>query len=210
MARDWTGSESAAFKIIGASNHSSNEREENDFYATDPRAMDELLLRERFQKRVWEPAVGQGHLARRLEQFGHEVRCSDVIDRGYPNTEIVDFLNFYGKWDGDIVTNPPYKFANAFIENALRAVSDGAKVAMFLKLTALEGEERYRKIYSVTPPLHIYVFVKRVQCARNGDFEGYGNGSAVCYAWFVWQKGYAGDPVVRWIHDAVPVQGTLF
>lgn len=26
-----------------------------------------------------------------------------------------------------------------------------------------------------------------------------GGGSAVSYAWFVWQKGYKGDTIIKWI-----------
>lgn len=34
--RDWTGNGNGVFMTIGASNHTEKEREENDFYATDP------------------------------------------------------------------------------------------------------------------------------------------------------------------------------
>jgi len=27
-----------------------------------------------------------------------------------------------------------------------------------------------------------------------------GGGSAVAYAWFVWQKGYKGDTVIKWFN----------
>ena len=41
-------------------------------------------------------------------------------------------------------------------------------------------------------------FSKRISCAKNGDFDTQNNG-AVAYAWFVWQKGFKGDTVVKWI-----------
>lgn len=36
---------------------------------------------------------------------------------------------------------------------------------------------------------------------ENGDFESMikGGGSAVSYAWFVWEKGYKGGTIVKWI-----------
>lgn len=37
-------------------------------------------------------------------------------------------------WDGDILTNPPYKYAKEFIEHAMTIIPDGRKVFMFLKL----------------------------------------------------------------------------
>ena len=33
----------------------------------------------------------------------------------------------------------------------------------------------------------------------NGKFEKYPS-SAVAYAWFVWEKGFKGDPVIKWIN----------
>jgi uncharacterized UPF0146 family protein len=197
MSKDWIGNAESAFKQLGASNHCSDDREENDFYATDPRAITDLVYRENFSKDIWECAVGQGHLAQRLKEYGFNVKCSDIVDRGYPNTEIVDFLKTTIKFNGDIVTNPPYKYCAEFILKALESVENGQKVAMFLKLQTLEGSKRYEEIYSKYPPKTIYVYVKRIQCAKNGEFKG---SSAVCYAWFVWQKGFKGDTVLKWIN----------
>ena len=45
-------------------------------------------------------------------------------------------------WDGDILTNPPYKYAKEFIEHAMTIIPDGRKVFMFLKLQFLEGKAR--------------------------------------------------------------------
>ena len=67
---------------------------------------------------------------------------------------------------------------------------------MFLKLQTLEGQDRYRKIYKNNPPKTIYVYSKRKQCTKNGIFKGT---SAVCYCWFIWEKGYVGEPTIRWI-----------
>ena len=141
MPKDWTGNKPTAFVQMGASNHSLLKREENDFYATDPTAIDDLLSVETFSKNIWECAVGEGHLAKRLEEHGYTVECTDIVDRGYPGTEIVDFLNEKYHFDGDIITNPPYKYVSEFILNALDSIADGHKVAMFLKLQTLEGQK---------------------------------------------------------------------
>lgn len=69
---------------------------------------------------------------------------------------------------------------------------------MFLKLQFLEGKER-RKLFDITPPKLVYVASGRLICAQNGEFEKYPS-SAVAYAWFVWEKGFKGDPVIRWIN----------
>ena len=199
MVKDWTGNKPTAFVQMGASNHSLEEREENDFYATDPSAIDDLLKYETFNKNIWECAVGQGHLAQRLKEHGYTVECTDLIDRGYPSTEIVDFLNEEYDFDGDIITNPPYKYCSEFILNALASIPVGNKVAMFLKLQTLEGQKRYEDIYSKYPPKYVYIYSKRKNCAKNGEFEKYPS-SAVCYAWFIWVKGEYNCTQLKWIY----------
>lgn len=102
------------------------------------------------------------------------------------------------KWDGDIITNPPYAFAQEFVEQALKMIQPGRKVAMFLKLTFLEGKKR-ADLFKDNPPRRVWVSSSRLKCAMNGDFESVG-GSATAYAWFVWEKGYQGHPEIHWFN----------
>lgn len=199
MEKDWTGNSHSFASMLGARNYAKNEREQHDFYATDPRAIDDLLKYETFNKNIWECAVGQGHLAERLKQYGYTVECTDLIDRGYPGTEIVDFVKEKYDFDGDIITNPPYKYCSEFILNALDSIPTGNKVAMFLKLQTLEGQKRYEEIYSKYQPKTIYIYSKRIGCAINGEF-GKHSSSAVCYAWFVWIKGDYNRTELKWIY----------
>ena len=99
---------------------------------------------------------------------------------------------------GDIVTNPPYKFAKEFVLQALKVIAEGRKVCMFLKLTFLEGKDR-KEMFKEYPPKTVYVSSSRILCARNGDFDSF-DSSATAYAWFVWEKGYKGDTVIKWIN----------
>ena len=185
------------FKQIGASNHTEKERQQEDYYATEPRAMELLLEQETFSHNVWECACGEKHLSKVLEAHNYNVRSSDIVDRC--GNEVLDFLDMGNTaWNGDIITNPPFKYATEFIEKALSIIPDWNKVAMFLKLQFLEGKGR-RELFNVAPPYRIYVFSSRVNCAMNGDFETYKMNSAVAYAWFVWKKGYKGRPEIFWI-----------
>ena len=199
MSKDWVGTANSIFKQLGASSHTEEEREENDYYATDPKAVGDLLAVEEFDKDIpiWECASGGGHLVDEFRKRGYKVRSTDLIDRGHQD-ELLDFLFCFEEWEGHIVTNPPFKFCTEFILKALDLVQDGAKVAMFLKLTTLEGQDRYKKIYQHQPPKRIWVYTKRIQCAKNGIFSGT---SAVCYAWFIWEKGYKGPTTVGWIGE---------
>jgi hypothetical protein len=69
---------------------------------------------------------------------------------------------------------------------------------MFLKLQFLEGKSR-KAFFMEHPPKTVYVSSSRLICAMNGDFSTISS-SAVAYAWFVWQKGFSGEPVIRWIN----------
>lgn len=201
MNKDWNGNANSIYKTLGASNHSDKEREEHNFYATDPIAVDKLYATgELTCKNIWECACGEGDLSKRLEDFGYTVKSTDLIDRGYGESG-VDFLAQTKVFNGDILTNPPYKYAMDFALKGLDLVEDGHKVFMFLKLTFLEGKKRFDELFSKYPPKKIYVFSQRVLCAKNGDFEGMkaGGGSAVAYAWYVWEKGYTGDTIIKWI-----------
>lgn len=138
------------FTTLGASNHTESERELNDFYATSPEAAEYLCDMFSFHPLIWECACGKGHLAKVFERRGYLVKATDLIDRGFGKGG-VDFLAQEKIFPGDIITNPPYKLAQEFVEKALTLVPNGNRVAMFLKLTFLEGKRR-KALFSEYPP----------------------------------------------------------
>lgn len=197
MGKDWVGNKNSVFRTLGASNHSLGEREENDYYATEPKATEWLLKLETFNGPILEPSCGEGHISEVLIRGGYPVVSRDLIDRGYG--EVADFLSIDNtEWNGDIITNPPYKYAQEFVEKALQIIPDGCKVAMFLKVQYLEGKRR-RKLFDTMPPKRIWVSSSRLKCAINGNFDKI-SGSATSYAWFVWEKGFRGDTIIKWFN----------
>ena len=201
--KDWTGNKNSIYKTLGASNHTDEIREVDDYYATEPKAVELLLELEDFTtKPIWECACGVGHLSEKMIEKGLDVTSSDLIFRNYAKAELKDFLSAENKeWNGHIITNPPYKFATEFINKSLLIVPDGCKVAMFLKVQFLEGKAR-KKLFKMYPPKKVYVSSSRLLCAKNGDFEKMiaGGGSAVAYAWYVWEKGYQGQTILEWFN----------
>lgn len=182
-------------KILGVSELA--EREKNDYYATDPKAMYKLLEYENFNKNIWEPACGEGNLSKVLKEHGHNVYSTDLIDRGYQDN-LLDFINTDNKWYGDIITNPPFKYTTEFVKKALDSVDEGKKVAMFLKLNYICGVKRYNEIYSKFPPQRIYAFVHKVACSKNNDPALF-KGGVMDYGWFVWEKGKYAPTELKWI-----------
>lgn len=200
--KDWTGNKKSTFVTLGASNHSEGEREIDDYYATDPKALEIFLDKIdedgiRLHKNIWECACGEGHLSEVLKSQGYKVWSTDIIDRGYGSGN-TDFLkSIPDSWCGDILTNPPYKYAKEFVEKAMEVTRIGAYTIMFLKIQFLEGQGR-RELFKKYPPKYVYVNSKRQICYINGDMSRKMS-SASCYCWFVWEKGFIGEPVIRWI-----------
>ena len=189
------------FVTNGCSNHSEENRANNDFYATDPKDV-ELLFTEcnlKFANDILEPCAGEGHIAEVFKKHGFNVKACDLIQRTYPLDNTWDFLTQTEKFDGDIVTNPPYDLASQFVEKSLELIPTGNLVVMLLKLTFLESKKR-RKLFDTKQLKTVYVFTNRTVCARNGNEEEFGKGGAVAYAWFVWEKGYNDDPKIKWIN----------
>jgi len=171
-------------------------RVENDFYATHPDSVKALLKVEEIIYPALEPACGEGHISKFL---GDNTTSLDLIDRGYGQQ--ADFLTqeFGGSYK-TVITNPPFALFQEFVEKALKVASH--KVIMFGKLQALEGQKR-ATFLETTPLKTVYVFKKRQQPMRNGkEFDektGKKMSSTMAFAWYVWEIGYKGEPIIKWI-----------
>lgn len=199
--KDWSGNKASVKTMLGVNYKTNNtqNREQNDYYATDPIAVRKLCEKIQLPHTIWECACGAGNLSEELVKMGYSVYSSDLIDRGYGRSG-VDFLKTAELPHGCkcILTNPPYKYANEFILHALELLPVGGVCAMLLNICQLSGKQRYNKIFKQYPPMGVYVFIGRVQCAKNGEFCADVNG-AINYAWFMWQKGNKFAPMIDWI-----------
>ncbi len=205
MTKDWSGNGNSIYKTLGASNHTEKERENNDFYATDPIAIDKLLKATELPHNIWECSCGQGHLSERLIKYGYNVHSSDLIDRGY-GIDGVDFLKTecipFGTMDDIcILTNPPYKYHKEFVLHALDILPIHTPAIFLLKTTALEGKGRYETLYKKNYLKYVFQFSERLLCAKNAKFDEMiaGGGSAVAYAWYWFEKGNESNTIIKWI-----------
>lgn len=157
-----------------------------DDYPTPAYCTEALMKRECFEGKIWECACGSGAML-------------DIIRKYHPNcfgTDILtgnDFLLERRKVD-NIVTNPPYKLALAFAQQGLRLARH--KLALFLRLNFLEGQRRYH-FFKSSPLQTVYVFSRRQTLSSTQVTSG----GTIAYAWFVWERGYAGKPYLDWIND---------
>ena len=147
---------------------------------------------------------GLGHLSEVLRKRDYKVYSTDINNYGYTGqNKILNFLSSEvlpqaneGLLECDILTNPPYSESLSFVKQALNIIEDGYNVVMFLRLQFLEGQAR-KAFFENNPPKEIYVFSKRMNCIN--PFGINQKSSAICYAWFVWQKGFKGDPIIKWL-----------
>lgn len=191
-------------QILGGANHNTI-REANDFYATPTEAVKALMKNFEFDKSktIYDPCVGKGHILKPFRDEGFNVKGTDLVGRADyfdPNIKYeggTDYIACTEKFDGTIVTNPPYEICKNFAETCINNITDGNYVCMLLKIQFLETKSRY-ELFKKYPPKYVYVFVNRIGCIPGGESDKK-TSSAICYAWYVWEKGYTGEPIIRWL-----------
>ncbi len=164
----------------------------NDLYQTPPEAVTALLAVEDIPQTIWEPACGPGSIVRVLRDAGHVVYATDLVDYASPDQDQTgwDFLMESQCPIGveAIVTNPPFKNAQAFVQKALELCP---RVVMLLRLAFLESEAR-RPILDTGALARVHVFRKRLPMMHRDGWEGKQGNSAMAFAWFVWDQNHTG------------------
>lgn len=174
-----------------------------DFYSTNKDSVRTFLkefLKEHEINYVWECACGKGNIAKVLDEFKIKHIDTDLIDRNF-GTGNVDFLEQDKLIDNDIdviMTNPPFKFSDEFIEKAIE-LKPSKYIIIYFALTILEGKNRYNKIWSMYNPYRVYIHPSRQGCDIEGR-EEFKNSGPRCYLWLVFDtQDYSKDPVIKWL-----------
>ncbi len=179
-------------------------REEDDFYATDPGSTRALFDNFEFKGNSFlEPCAGQGHISKVIKEYfpNAEVVSTDLVDRGFCEGGIDFLIHDYDRIFDNVITNPPFKLAKEFIEKSLDLVPTGGHVAMFLKIQFLEGVSR-KEFFEEGCLKYVYVFSARQSPWRAGspvDEKGKKWSSTMCFCWYIFEKGYKGDAVIKWL-----------
>lgn len=161
---------------------------ELDIFPTPPwatRALREWMDRQRISfGSVLEPAAGYGHMAKPLREYFHHVETADI----YPHTpslhKIADYLTEDFLTPDWTITNPPFKLAEEFYLRASERSRIGC--AMLVRTSFLEGEGRYKRLFSVRPPTDVLQFVERVPMAK--DRLDPKLSTATAYCWIVYNR----------------------
>jgi hypothetical protein len=178
----------------------------NDCYPTSPGATRALLQAEAVPHFAWDCACGTGNITTELRAAGHEVVASDITSYGIPVTcpgyFNVDFLlerQAPANCEA-IVCNPPYKLAPQFVRHALTLVPF---TAMLLRLAFLESASR-TDILEHSGLARVLVFRKRLPMMHRHNWDGPRASNSIAFAWFVWRRGWNGNPEIKRIDRVVP------
>ena len=157
---------------------------------------------------AWEPACGDGAMARPLGEYFRSVLASDVHDYGGDQQRVSDFLLTYDHpphveaqgidW---IITNPPFRLACDFALTALETARIGA--ALLVRTSFLESIGRYERLFSRHPPV-VLQFVERVPMVK-GRLDAKAT-TATAYCWLVWcaRDGNLATGTIDWIPPCRP------
>jgi hypothetical protein len=185
----------APLLMLGACNPELNERT-HDFYQTPRCAVESLLSVEGFDGPIWESACGAGAISSVLEEYGHTVYSTDLIDRGF-GIGGVDFLKEEYARATNIVTNPPFNRSLEFVRHARRLAT--GKTAILCRTLWLESTARYNGLFKADPPARVWQFSKRLPMMHREGWTGIKSTPAIAYMWFVWDRDNAGQTVLGWL-----------
>ena len=181
----------------------------NDLYVTPVEALDAIWepIRLDFMNlsnyrqsevNILEPCAGMLDISDYIEQrHDFRVYSNELYPIGcYQYDFHEDFLgdNAIGTNFDIIVTNPPY---NKAVEFVLKGFEHAPIQWHFLRLSFLEGQERYNKLLSLGKMTDVYIFTYRVSCPKGVDREPSAN--SVCYAWYRFDRNYNGQPKIHWL-----------
>ena len=179
------------------------DRDPNDWYVEPYECSIALFNLEEFSGPVWDPACGLGRIVKSAKMANLDAFGSDIINRSNHCEFQKCFLEFKAdRKFSNIVSNPPFGIAEKFVQRAIELVPSGGKVAMLLPIVWLSGFSSKRDWLPKSPLLRFYPISPRPSMPPGKVIEAgvkAGNGTKD-FAWFVWEKGYAGPPEVGFMN----------
>lgn len=168
------------------STNNTGKRKKSDFYET-PYSLTWLLLEhEKLEGSILEPACGDGAISSIVGGTAYDIET--------------DFLKESNKFD-TVITNPPFSLSQEFILKAKEVAN--RKIIFLLPLSYLHGKRRYDSIWTDKqfPLARIYVFTRYPLLGEKLRTDGKHNTGMMVYAWYVWDKEYKGEPIIKWLDN---------
>ena len=176
-----------------------SERDELDFYATDPKAVEKLLQKENITSSsyILENSAGNGHITKVLRDEGFKVFTIDIIKRDFKLNKVCDYLKMNELFNFDYaIYNPPFKLITEFILHTFKFTNIQY---VFGRIQLLETINRYEKLFKNNYLEKVMVFSERITTAKGGDDSLFGKNNSMCFAWFKFNKNNTNKTVLEWI-----------
>jgi hypothetical protein len=148
---------------------------------------------------VCEPFCGKGNLVTPMRERGLTVFASDIVDRGCPDSTVLDFFAMTARPPGCdvLISNPAYARAMDAIEHALAL---GFRViALLLKLSFLSSADRFERLHKPGHLRRVHVLAERLQDMHDAKYLEAGGkkaGQSQQHAWFVLDRDYRGPTTI--------------
>ena len=180
------------------------DREIDEHYVEPFWCSTRLFEEELFEGEIYDPCCGFGRIVEGARKLGLTAYGSDLVDRGYVGSKSgIEFLTAEIEDVDNIVCNPPFDITPMFALKALETAR--RKVAMIFPITRLNAAHWLQG----TPLVRVWLMTPRPSMPPGhtitaGEKPG---GGKMDYCWMVWERGYFGDPQLRWLRrDAVVSQ----
>ena len=152
----------------------------HDFVRT-PKEITEALLRyEKFSGEILEPCCGDGAISKVLEKE-YKVKSFDKFEYGFGEQK--DLFEITEQYD-NIITNPPFTQQQLVKKHLLSLTKKKLALLWYVKNLGNEIETKTSKNLKC-----VYVFNKKVNWVEVK--------LGWLFAWYVWEKGYEGDVVIK-------------
>ncbi|PYD55567.1 hypothetical protein CFR75_15820 [Komagataeibacter xylinus] len=182
--------------------HSGYARAADDWYVEPDWAVRALVAAEAtvrpFAGIVLDPCCGAGNVPAQLGDVAGVTPIGTDLRPRAPGVATMDYRESLARHAPDsVISNPPYNQAQLFIEQALEHARD--RVCVVLRLGFLAAQKRHAW-WPKVPFARLWVSSVRMSMPPGGsDFPA--SGGSVDYAWFVFEKGHRGSPMVGWLPD---------
>lgn len=178
------------------------ERGQHDWYVEPGWCWDLLFARESFRGMLWDPCCGCGtgpEGMRRASYLSGAIIATDIVDRGYERLSAVENFFASDRAADCILSNPPYKYAQAFILHALSRARH--KVAVLVQQQFPYSQARH-SLFTEHPLARLYFFSTRPSMPPGEalqDGSSTATGGKTDYLWMVWERGHVGPPTAHWL-----------
>ena len=152
----------------------------NDFVRTPKEVTEALLRYEKFDGEILEPCCGDGAISKVLDKK-YKVISSDKFDYEYGG--VLDLFEIEDQYD-NIITNPPFTQQQLVKKHLLSLTKKKLALLWYVKNLGNEIETKTSKNLKC-----VYVFNKKINWMEVK--------LGWLFAWYVWEKGYEGDVIIK-------------